>query len=77
FFNNAYYARVGRGTALVVLAKLVAALKLVGGNLVDHRFLFLGAGEADGLLLGFPTRFGLMVAQFKAFLDATGGLWRT
>lgn len=33
--------------------------------------------EADGLLLGFPTRFGLMAAQFKAFLDATGGLWRT
>lgn len=33
--------------------------------------------EADGLLLGFPTRFGMMAAQFKAFLDATGGLWRT
>ncbi|XP_020972954.1 NADP-dependent malic enzyme 4, chloroplastic-like [Arachis ipaensis] len=34
------------GTASVVLAGLVAALKLVGGNLVDHIFLFLGAGEA-------------------------------
>ncbi|KAI5386365.1 hypothetical protein KIW84_072770 [Lathyrus oleraceus] len=33
--------------------------------------------EADGLLLGFPTRFGMMASQFKAFLDATGGLWRT
>ncbi|CAL0300856.1 unnamed protein product [Lupinus luteus] len=33
--------------------------------------------EADGLLFGFPTRFGMMSAQFKAFLDATGGLWRT
>ncbi|KAL9267355.1 putative NAD(P)H dehydrogenase (quinone) FQR1-like 1 [Drosera capensis] len=33
--------------------------------------------EADGLLFGFPTRFGMMAAQFKAFLDATGGLWRT
>lgn len=32
--------------------------------------------EADGLLLGFPTRFGMMSAQFKAFMDATGGLWR-
>ncbi|XP_009405009.2 NAD(P)H dehydrogenase (quinone) FQR1-like [Musa acuminata AAA Group] len=32
--------------------------------------------EADGLLFGFPTRFGMMAAQFKAFLDATGGLWR-
>ncbi|KAK8946865.1 hypothetical protein KSP39_PZI007010 [Platanthera zijinensis] len=33
--------------------------------------------EADGLLFGFPTRFGMMAAQFKAFLDSTGGLWRT
>ena len=33
--------------------------------------------DADGLLFGFPTRYGMMCAQFKAFLDATGGLWRT
>jgi len=33
--------------------------------------------EADGFLFGFPTRYGMMAAQFKAFLDATGGLWRT
>ncbi|KAG4971568.1 hypothetical protein AAZX31_13G231700 [Glycine max] len=33
--------------------------------------------EADGFLFGFPTRFGSMAAQFKAFFDATGGLWRT
>ncbi|KAJ6893315.1 hypothetical protein NC652_027366 [Populus alba x Populus x berolinensis] len=33
--------------------------------------------EADGVLFGFPTRFGMMAAQFKAFLDATGGLWGT
>ncbi|KAK7255467.1 hypothetical protein RIF29_28877 [Crotalaria pallida] len=35
-----------QGTASVVLAGLVAALKLVGGNLADHKVLFLGAGEA-------------------------------
>jgi NAD(P)H dehydrogenase (quinone) len=33
--------------------------------------------ETDGFVFGFPTRFGMMAAQFKAFLDATGGLWRT
>ena len=32
--------------------------------------------EADGFIFGFPTRFGMMAAQFKAFLDVTGGLWR-
>ncbi|ORY94823.1 NAD(P)H:quinone oxidoreductase, type IV [Syncephalastrum racemosum] len=31
--------------------------------------------EADGFLFGIPTRFGIMPAQMKAFLDATGGLW--
>ncbi|XP_059659906.1 NADP-dependent malic enzyme-like isoform X2 [Cornus florida] len=35
-----------RGTAAVVLAGLIAALKLLGRTLADHTFLFLGAGEA-------------------------------
>ncbi|CAL5440637.1 unnamed protein product [Camellia sinensis] len=34
-----------QGTAVVVLAGVVSALKLVGGTLADHTFLFLGAGE--------------------------------
>jgi len=32
--------------------------------------------EADGIIFGFPTRFGMMAAQMKAFFDSTGGLWR-
>ena len=31
--------------------------------------------EADGLLFGFPTRYGAMAAQMKAFFDSTGSLW--
>jgi len=36
----------------------------------DKEFL-----EADGYIFGFPTRFGVMPAQMKAFWDATGGHW--
>ncbi|GFQ04762.1 probable NAD(P)H dehydrogenase (quinone) fqr1-like 1 [Phtheirospermum japonicum] len=32
--------------------------------------------EADAIIFGFPTRFGMMAAQFKAFFDSTGNLWK-
>ncbi|KAL9261338.1 putative NAD(P)H dehydrogenase (quinone) FQR1-like 2 [Drosera capensis] len=33
--------------------------------------------ECDGVLFGFPTRFGAMAAQMKAFFDRMGGeLWK-
>lgn len=32
--------------------------------------------EADGLLFGFPTRFGSMAAQMKGLFDSTGQLWK-
>ena len=31
--------------------------------------------EADGILFGAPTRFGMIAAQMKALFDSTGGLW--
>lgn len=33
-------------------------------------------GEADGIIFGIPTRFGMMPAQMKAFFDSTGKLWQ-
>lgn len=31
--------------------------------------------EADAFVFAFPTRFGTMASQMKAFFDSTGGLW--
>ncbi|MBL8029256.1 MAG: NAD(P)H:quinone oxidoreductase [Fibrobacteres bacterium] len=31
--------------------------------------------SADLILFGVPTRFGVMAAQMKTFLDSTGGIW--
>ncbi|TMW62504.1 hypothetical protein Poli38472_005122 [Pythium oligandrum] len=31
--------------------------------------------DADGIIFGFPTRFGSLPAQIRAFFDSTGGLW--
>ncbi|XP_026438720.1 probable NAD(P)H dehydrogenase (quinone) FQR1-like 3 isoform X2 [Papaver somniferum] len=33
--------------------------------------------DADGFLFGFPSRFGMMPAQCKAFFDSTYELWET
>lgn len=31
--------------------------------------------EADAIIFGTPTRYGMMAAQMKNFIDQTGGLW--
>lgn len=31
--------------------------------------------DYDGIIFGTPTRFGMMTAQMRSFLDQTGGLW--
>jgi len=54
-----------------VLGKMHAAPK-PSDPIIDPHTL----PEADGFVFGFPTRFGGMPAQFKAFLDATGGHWQ-
>jgi len=30
----------------------------------------------DGFMFGIPTRYGMMTAQWKSFMDATGKLWK-
>ncbi|XP_077245396.1 putative NAD(P)H dehydrogenase (quinone) FQR1-like 2 [Tasmannia lanceolata] len=55
-----------------VLEKMKAPLK-------DDDIPEISAAElatADGILFGFPTRYGCMAAQMKAFFDSTGQLWR-
>ncbi|KAL7090346.1 hypothetical protein ACP275_12G035200 [Erythranthe tilingii] len=56
-----------------VLAKMLAPQK-------DDSVPVIGSPEdlagADGFLFGFPTRYGSMAAQMKAFFDSTGQLWR-
>ncbi|OMO70971.1 Malic oxidoreductase [Corchorus capsularis] len=70
-----------QGTASVVLAGLVAALKVVGGTLADHRFLFLGAGEAGtgiaeliALEISKQTNMPLEEARKKIYLVDSKGL---
>ncbi|OVA18661.1 NADPH-dependent FMN reductase [Macleaya cordata] len=46
---------------------------------VDDEIPVISAAElvmADGILFGFPTRYGCMSAQMKAFFDSTGQLWK-
>ncbi|KAL0441484.1 UNVERIFIED_CONTAM: NADP-dependent malic enzyme, chloroplastic [Sesamum radiatum] len=62
-----------QGTASVVLAGLMAALNLVGGTLAEHRFLFLGAGEAG---TGIAELIALeMSKQTGAPLEETRKIW--
>lgn len=31
--------------------------------------------EADAIIFGTPTRYGMMTAQMRTFMDSTGGIW--
>ncbi|KAK4754025.1 hypothetical protein SAY87_002129 [Trapa incisa] len=70
-----------QGTASVVLAGLIAAQRLVGRTLADHKFLFLGAGEAGtgiaeliALKVSKQTNVPLDVARKNIWLADSKGL---
>ncbi|OIV89189.1 hypothetical protein TanjilG_32733 [Lupinus angustifolius] len=70
-----------QGTASVVLAGVVAALKLIGGTLPAHTFLFLGAGEAGtgiaeliALEMSKQTKAPIEESRKKIFLLDSKGL---
>jgi NAD(P)H dehydrogenase (quinone) len=54
-----------------VLEKMHAPAKAEDVPIADPHTI----DQADGFVFGFPTRFGMMCAQMKAFFDATGGHW--
>ena len=54
-----------------VLQKMYAAPKAADVPIITPEVL----AEADGVLFGIPTRFGMLPAQMKAFFDACGQLW--
>ena len=68
-----------QGTASVAVAGFLSALRLIGGRLSDHRFLFLGAGEAGlgtgNLLVEAMQEEGLTEAEAREhcwYFDSTG-----
>lgn len=53
------------------------AVRKSSGYIVDETPLISPSEleKYDGIILGTPTRFGMMAGQMKQFLDQAGGLW--
>lgn len=68
--NNATIYQVPETLSEEVLTKLYAPAKPDYPIATTETLV-----QADGIIFGFPTRFGSMPAQMKSFIDSTGGLW--
>ncbi|HNX05406.1 MAG TPA: NAD(P)H-dependent oxidoreductase [Opitutales bacterium] len=59
----------------------VSLLRIDGKDIVEGRYkneaLVNSLTKADAIVFGSPTYMGNVAAQFKAFVDALGGLWYT
>jgi len=69
---EAFLYRVAETLSDDVLMKMKAPGKDVGIPEITAAELV----NADGVLFGFPTRYGCMAAQMKSFFDSTGQLWK-
>ncbi len=62
-----------QGTACVIMAGLINALKLAEKNIADVRTIFLGAGAANSTIARFALKMGMIPANIIMF-DADGAL---
>ena len=75
----------GTEVSLYQVAELVPAdaLERTGAKAAREAFAHIPLAsverlpEADAIIFGTPTRFGMMTAQMRNFLDQTGRLWLT
>jgi NAD(P)H dehydrogenase (quinone) len=55
--------------------------RITGSQIVEGRWsddaMLAKLQDADAIIFGSPTYIGSVAAQFKAFVDATGGIWFT
>ncbi|OGR33064.1 MAG: NAD(P)H:quinone oxidoreductase, type IV [Desulfuromonadales bacterium GWC2_61_20] len=73
----------GSEVSLFQVAELVPEAALIKSGAKAARAAFAAVpvasperlAEADAIIFGTPTRFGMMAAQMRNFLDQTGGLW--
>jgi NAD(P)H dehydrogenase (quinone) len=73
----------GSEVSLLQVAELVPEAVLAKSGALAARAAFAAVpvasperlADADAIIFGTPTRFGMMAAQMRNFLDQTGGLW--
>ena len=60
-----------------------ATLEQIGAKAAQQAFAHVPIiqpdqlAEADAIIFGTPTRFGVAASQLRSFIDQTGGLWAT